>query len=183
MTTQLTPTKRLAFTAAVALLVGSQLIWDHFHGGVPVHYMLHNPDLPAISNWWSLLIIPVLTWIALLLVDRRINKLSENNRSIALKKALQLFVFALIYGFIVGLFFTLDITVVSDTGTIIVFALSFLIPLYRIEYLLGFVLGLTYFIGGTLPTFFGLILMGIYFITYKVGQFIINQFKSKKTTQ
>ncbi|MFT5892214.1 MAG: hypothetical protein ACI9Y7_002324, partial [Dokdonia sp.] len=33
---------RLLFTVLVSILMWVFLAWDHFHGGVPTHYILHN---------------------------------------------------------------------------------------------------------------------------------------------
>jgi hypothetical protein len=45
-------------TVIISVLVFVFLLWDYFNGGVPSHHILHQKDLPAISNWWNLLLIP-----------------------------------------------------------------------------------------------------------------------------
>src|SRR6056297_3560735 len=40
------------------------LVWEYTHGGVQSHHLLARPDLPAISNWWGLAILPFLGWLA-----------------------------------------------------------------------------------------------------------------------
>lgn len=45
--------KRFLLTLVVVLCIWSLLIWQHFHGGVPSHHLLHRSDLPAVSNWWG----------------------------------------------------------------------------------------------------------------------------------
>ena len=42
----------------------AHLAWEHTHGGVQSHHFLARPDLPAISNWWGLIILPSLGWLA-----------------------------------------------------------------------------------------------------------------------
>lgn len=160
----------MAITAAVTLAVGAQLAWDHYHGGVPVHYMLHDKDLPAISNWWSLLVLPLLTWIVLYLIQNRVAKLDPSLRSKATRKALLRSLTALIYAATVGFAFTQGYTQVSDALFFGLLGIALFIPIYKPEFLLGFVAGLTYFIGAFLPTFFGLLLVGVTFLIYSLGR-------------
>ena len=167
---QLQLTNRLAITAAVTLAVGAQLAWDHYHGGVPVHYMLHNKDLPAISNWWSLLILPLLTWVVLYLMHRGVSKLEPSDQGKATQRALKRCLIALVYGAAVGLAFTQGYTQISDALFYGLLVIALFIPLYKPEFLLGFVAGITYFIGAFLPTFFGLILVGVTFVLYSLGR-------------
>jgi hypothetical protein len=45
--------------------------------------------------------------------------------------------------------------------------LALFIPIYRAEYLLGFVLGMTYIFGPILPIGMGVVLMILFAVTYK----------------
>ena len=45
--------------------------WEYTHGGVPAHHLLNDPGLPAISNWWGLLVVPVLVWYLVGRIQRR----------------------------------------------------------------------------------------------------------------
>jgi len=45
----------------VTFLIFSFLFWEYFHGGVTSHHILHQKDLPSISNWWSGIFLPILT--------------------------------------------------------------------------------------------------------------------------
>ena len=60
---QRTTNIRIPLTITVTILIFALLIWQHFHGGVPSHHILHQADLPSISNWWGGLLLPVLTWV------------------------------------------------------------------------------------------------------------------------
>ena len=57
--------------------------------------------------------------------------------------------------------------------------LSFFIPLYRPEYLLGFVLGMTYTFGPILPIIVAIILTVIFIISYKLIRYGILYIVSK----
>ncbi len=41
---------RTHVTALVMLLALALLAWEHFHGGVSSHHILHSADMPAIAN-------------------------------------------------------------------------------------------------------------------------------------
>ena len=62
---------------------------------------------------------------------------------------------------------------------IAIIPLSFFVPLYRPEYLLGFVLGMTYTFGAILPMGFGIILTVICIISYKFIRYGILYMASK----
>lgn len=68
-------TKAQAFiTAVITLFIFSILLWDHIHGGVQSHHILDQEELPAISNWWGGLLLPVLSWILLGRIEKRLSK-------------------------------------------------------------------------------------------------------------
>ena len=46
----------------VTLLI---LLWEYFNGGVVSHNLLAREDLPAFSNFWGLLTVPLLFWISI----------------------------------------------------------------------------------------------------------------------
>jgi hypothetical protein len=77
------------------------------------------------------------------------------------------FIGALSFGILISLFFTIG----SDfPGYMMIglFLVSFFVPLYWSEYLLGFVIGMTYTFGVILPTGIGILLTIIFIITYKL---------------
>lgn len=53
---------QISLICAALVFVAATLTWEYFNGGVKNHYLLHNPDYPSISNYWGLLILPLLTW-------------------------------------------------------------------------------------------------------------------------
>lgn len=166
MNEKLTLKIRAIFTGIVTMLVWTHLAWDYFHEGVPTHHVLHREDLPGISNWWGGIILPLLTWFLLYLIQKRMN---ENDR-LNVKNNLIYFVYrflgALLFGILLSFFFTIgsDIPGYMMIGVIL---LSFFIPLFRAEYLLGFLLGMTYTFGAILPIVIGIVLTIIFIITFK----------------
>lgn len=140
---------RILFTLAVALYEVVHLGWEYLHGGVVSHHILQRPDLPAISNWWGLILLPVLAWCLISRMQARDNMQSPHfpTRVMALR-----FGAALLYGVGLATAFSLGHESVTSTLFFALFALAVVMPLFRAEYVLGFVLGMTFVFGAVLPT-------------------------------
>ncbi|HET9825490.1 MAG TPA: hypothetical protein VFP87_09150 [Chitinophagaceae bacterium] len=160
---------RLFFTAIVAMATWSLLAWNYYHRGVPSHHILHREDLPAISNWWDGLLLPLLTWFLLYRIQQRL--LSDNvekpNKSQGLRDTLYRFTGALFFGISLSVFFTLGYSSISGFMIIVLFLLGLFFPIYRAECILGFVIGMTFTFGAALPTAFGAIFALISAILYR----------------
>ncbi|MEE4637151.1 MAG: hypothetical protein V2J42_00235 [Wenzhouxiangella sp.] len=68
---------RVDLTVFVTIAIWSLLAWRRFHGGVPAHHLLHNPDLPRISDWFGGVLLPVLAWWLLGLAGRRVQAVAS----------------------------------------------------------------------------------------------------------
>lgn len=166
-TPDMTSTFRIYFTLAVTCLIWTLLLWNHFHGGVPSHHILANEDLPSVSNWWGAILLPLLTWFLLVRINRRIKIQKEKiSNSTSLRKVIFGFAGALFFGMLLSLFFILGKTDICGYMILSLVPISLLVPIYRSEYLLGFVLGMTYTFGAVLPTGIGLIIAGIASLIY-----------------
>ncbi len=155
-------------TGIVTVLILGLLFWEHFHGGVASHHILHQQNLPAISNWWSGLLLPILTWLLLSGIERRLGKSSQVKQTNNLQtKVLSLFITGLVFGILIATSFTNGYNLFLDNVLYITLVLSLIIPIYYSEFILGFILGMTYTFGAILPTAFILILAGIGILTYK----------------
>ncbi|QOY92701.1 hypothetical protein IM543_13895 [Massilia sp. UMI-21] len=135
-----------AFAAEVA-----HLGWETAHGGVSAHHLLNNPELPAISNWWGLLVVPCLVWFLVGRIQRRAATLvqvgsRERFRTLAQTR----FTVSLLWAAALSLAFTLDHPAV---GWIFfgAFGAALCVHAWRAEYVLGFALGLTFTFGAVLP--------------------------------
>jgi hypothetical protein len=135
------------------------LAWEYFHGGVVAHHILARTDLPAFSNWWGLLLIPMLTWFITGLIERQsMQRVLPNKRR---RQSLLGFAGALLFGIVLSIAF---VTKQDNLAALLfqgVFLLSVLVPLYRPEYLLGFVFGMTFTFGPVLPTGIGVVVMAV----------------------
>jgi hypothetical protein len=160
---------RLWITALATFAIWALLTWKHLHGGVASHHLLHRADLPAISDWWGGIVIPVLTWIALgrihgLMVARRDD--GSTGASTYPRSSIVGFAGALLYGILLAASFTLGYPDVTTAVFQAAFLLALFVPLYRAECLLGFVLGMTVTFGAVLPTLFGSIVAGVGAVLY-----------------
>lgn len=159
---------RLYFTGIITLAIGLLLAWNYFHGGVPSHHIFARKDLPSISNWWGGLLIPLLSWWLLYRIARRINtnKSAHATSTKLPTSVIYGFIGALLFGIIVSTSFSLGYSDVTGYIMLFAFVLALFFPIYRSEYLLGFVLAMTYTFGGVLPTAIGSILLLIAAIIY-----------------
>lgn len=147
---------RIGFTLIVTLATLAHLLWQHVDGGVPSHHLLHRADLPSVSNWWSLLLLPSLSWFLIGRAGRRISARPEEG-SVAAGgwSAVAGFASALLMGSLISVSFAHgheSMTSYAFFGTIL---LALLLPAYRAECLLGFVLGMAWTFGGVLPAIVG----------------------------
>jgi hypothetical protein len=145
---------RTIFVAALVLGYWSLLAYQHANGGVPSHSFLARSDMPEISNWWGVLIVPVVAWTLTGLVQRRLTAFGADRVAAdrTLRFAVYAFVGALLYATIMATGFSLNRE--SEVISYMFFALplfALLLPVFRPEYVLGFVLGLTYTFGPVLP--------------------------------
>lgn len=152
----------------VTLLIFTFLFWEYFHGGVTSHHILHQQDFPSISNWWSGLLLPILTWLLLSRIEKRIDMQSSqtqhSNKSIS--KICWMFLTALVFGVLLSISFVNEYKPFLDNVLYILIILSFIIPIFYSEFILGFILGMTYTFGAIIPTLFILIMAVIGLFAY-----------------
>jgi hypothetical protein len=149
---------RIYFIGAAALAIWSLLIWNYFHGGIPRHNILAREDLPSFSNAWGALLIPLLTWFLLYRIQRRLDK---NPTPVVPSTILYGFAGALVFGITLSILVMSRVEHVPGYMMLSVFLMALFIPIYRAEFLLGFVLGMTYAFGAVLPIGMGSILISI----------------------
>jgi len=148
----LTRRRALLLVIVVTLAEAAHLLWERGHGGVRAHHLLNNPDLPAISNAWGMLLLPLLALAAATDVARREVSLRSAAAGVAGAAAIGLAV--------VALFLAHQEARAGDL-LLAVIVLGCVLPLYRPHLLLGFVLAMTWTFGAVLPTLIGLAIAAI----------------------
>ena len=137
----------MAFAAAAA-----HLAWEASHGGIRSHHLLNQADLPAVSNSWGLLVLPVLGWLAAYFVRCR----AQSNAH-APSQALVAYMGSLVVGLALSAAFRLDLSSVTSGLFFAVLLSGVVLRTYRAEYVFGFVLGMTFVFGSVLPTMAALV--------------------------
>lgn len=153
---------RIGLTVLVTLGIWGLLIWQHFRDGVPAHHLLHNPELPRISNWFGGLLLPVLTWGLLGLSRRRVRAIDSGLQSVVIGLAA-----GLTFGVAMSVTFFSGHESVTSYLFFSLLPLALLLPVYRPECLLGFVLGMSTAFGAILPALFGFVMALATFLIHR----------------
>ena len=170
---------RILITIIVAFLVWGHVVWDYFHGGIPTHYLLHDDNLPGIPNWLGAIVLPFFTWFLLYRIHKRIDVPKNSIASESLSIVLRRFLLALVISIAISIFFVLEIDVILYIMMVIAM-LAFIFPIYKSEFLLGWVLGSTFTFGAVIPIGFGSLFASVFFLFYKIPRAIMKYFQSKK---
>jgi hypothetical protein len=160
---------KILLTSIITILIVGLLFWQHFHGGVPGHHILQKKELPRISNWWGVLLLPVLTWFLLGRIKKRLDDQGlftkeTNNQS---NKIIGLFILGLTFGLLIAFSFINNYKLFIDNVLYIFLLMSLIVPIFYSEFILGFILGMTYTLGAILPTIFILIIAILCFLLYR----------------
>ncbi len=168
----------------VLLFVAGHLSIEYFAGGVRSHNLLNNPDLPALSNWLGLITLPALAVI----LGWRVRASSLPAQLVGLPRHMLLALLsALVYGAAMAISFWFGAENITFAALIGLFIGALLFPVYRAEYILGFVVGMTAIFGGVLPLIVALVVALFSFVSRllvsKVGALIEKRSKSDLPTK
>ncbi|WP_223620834.1 hypothetical protein [Lysobacter sp. ESA13C] len=150
----MTSSYRLPLAGALAALAfaGMHLGFEYFDGGVRSHHVLNRADLPEISNWFGLIILPALGWA----FGVRLRNRPGARRSIWVG-----LVASLAYGAALATSFELGATDITKAIFFGLLPLAIIAPIYRAECMLGFVAGMTFTFGAILPCIFAVLFAGL----------------------
>jgi hypothetical protein len=153
MTAAGVPTIRLGVIAAATLAYWALLAWQYTHGGVTGHSFLARDDMPVISNWWGGLTIPIVAFVLTGRVQRRLAAFGADTAGAdrALRVAAAACIGAALYAAAMALGFSLGHDELSSWLFQALPLVGLLLPIYRAEYLLGFIVALSLRFGGVLP--------------------------------
>ncbi len=182
------PRWRLYLIALVTFAELAHLAWEHFHGGVVSHHILNRADLPAISNWLGALLLPALTWFLSGRFQRRMALRSggKNGASKLPVSAIAGFFGSLLFGILLSIAFThgYETAAAYLFGSMLVAAV--LLPVYRAECVLGFILGMTFTFGAVLPTAIGSLIAAvsavIHLVMFPMFMRLLARFKQMPST-
>lgn len=150
----MTSSYRLPLAGALAALAfaGMHLGFEYFDGGVRSHHVLNRADLPEISNWFGLIILPALGWAF---------GVRLRNRPGARRGIWVGLVASLAYGAALAASFELGATDITKAIFFGLLPLAIIAPIYRAECMLGFVAGMTFTFGAILPCIFAVLFAGL----------------------
>lgn len=146
---------------AVLAFAAAHLAFEHFNGGVRSHNLLNRQDLPAISNWFGL--ITLLSLGVILGLRIRTHPSSTRWAGVPVPVLVAL-LGALIYGATLAASFSFGATDITSAAFLGLFVCGVVLPVYRVEYLLGFVVGMTATFGGVLPLLVALVVATMSFV-------------------
>ena len=139
---------------AALLFSAAHLAFEHFNGGVQSHHLLQRADMPSISNWLGLAILPLLGVV--LGLRLRAQPVSAGPAGIP-RTILVAFAVALLYGAALAVSFELGPNAFTSVAFFGLFVCALAFPVYRAEYILGFVVGMTFTFGAVIPLLVALV--------------------------
>lgn len=147
------PRTRWGIIALVTLAYWGLLAYQYTHGGVTGHSFLARADMPTISNWWGGLTLPLVAYGLSSILQRRLRAFGTNaaHADAALRQATAGFVGATLYGAAMAIGFTTGHEEVSSFLFTALPLVGLVLPVFRAEYLLGFIAALSMVFGGVLP--------------------------------
>jgi len=153
--------KKIRNSLLVVVIISQvcQLAWEHFNGGVVTHHLLMRSDLPGVSNWWGLVILPLLVWLAAISIKKRASLQSREGGILSdIQRGILIGFFGmLIVSVLQSLIFSLGYHSIAKYMLFGFIIIGLFLPLYRVECILGYVLGATFFSGPAMP-FVGVIM-------------------------
>lgn len=145
--------QRVNFISVVIVFVLSHLYLEHSTGGVLSHHLLNSSDYPAISNWWELIILPVLAWFSTMRIKKRIRfQPDDGSAARKIQNGILIGFFGmLIVSVLQSITFTFGYENITMYMALGVLFIGLFLPIYRAECILGHVLGATFTFGPVIP--------------------------------
>ena len=137
----------------VVVFVLCHLLWEYLNGGVLSHHLLNRSDYPAISNWWEIIILPLLAWFSITRVKKRILvQPDQGSFGGTIPKGILIGFFGMllisITQSVIFQFGYENITMYIALGVVLI---GLFLPIYRAECILGHVLGASFTFGPVIP--------------------------------
>jgi len=161
------PLVPLAAFAFAAAFVG----FEYCNGGVKTHHFLARADLPGFSNWLALVVLPLL---GIVLAVRAKSQQGGQASSILSPTIAAGTAGSLAYGAALAASFHFGLEQVSLALFLGLFLCSIALPVYRGEYIFGFVVGMTIIFGSVIPLTFALFFATVSFAIRRVAVFVLS---------
>lgn len=163
---------RVLATLTVTVAIAALLVGQHLTGGVPSHSFMARDDMPSISNWWGLLTLPVLTWLTLGNVASRLERGAITPRAAVIGG-----LSAGLFGLLLAVSFTLGYAEIPRLQVRALPLIALVVPVYRAECLLGFVLAMSYTFGGVLPLVIGSVFALMGAVIYEAPRWVARRLR------
>ncbi|MAD77441.1 MAG: hypothetical protein CML20_22170 [Rheinheimera sp.] len=134
---------------AALLLAGIHLTYEQLSGGVQSHHLLNDATLPAISNWFELLTLPLLAAALGWYCQKQPAHLARWAR--VPRSILPGLFGAASYGAVLAISFSAGMLTLTSIIFFSLLLVALLFPVYRLQYICGFVMAMTFTFGGILP--------------------------------
>lgn len=141
-------------TVVALLLAAMQLGWEHLNGGIVEHHFLQSKDMPAMSNMWALVILPLMAWFSVHWAKPRL----LDQPAGAKKKVFIAFATVLLASTLQSLAFLTGNPELTMYIALALFSSALFLPFYRSEYLLPHLVGNMLAFGPIIP-FIGIVIM------------------------
>ncbi len=126
--------QRISITVLFTVMMIATLLWEHYNGGISTHYLLHDDNMPGISNLWGLIIVPIFTWVVSGLVRIQQDGKDKNKHLPVLLRGVAL----LLTGALISIiFYHNPESALPLYLTMALLALAFFLPVYKAECLIG----------------------------------------------
>lgn len=166
----------LLIPVAALVLAVAHITFEHFNGGVKTHHFLARGDFPGFSNWFGLAVLPL---VAIVLAVR-VRSMPRTTGLIGIPYSIVVpLTGSLLYGAMFAASFHLGASQVSWVALVGLFLCALAFPVYRAEYIFGFVVGMTLTFGSVIPLLLSLVLAALSFVGRCAAHLIASLFHSK----
>ena len=138
------------FIFAVTVYTAAHLLWEILNGGVVRHHLLNRADMPAVSNWWGMVILPGLAWFASTRMKKRLTV--KQAEGLSIPKHIKFgFVGILLLSLLQSFAFKLGVPSVTLIIALAILIGGVFLPIYRAECFLAHVMGGCIAFGSVIP--------------------------------
>lgn len=165
------------FPYAAAAFAVVFLVVEHFNGGIKTHHFLARADLPGFSNWLSLLVLPLL---GITVAVREVALRTKLQGTASTSRLAVAAAFAAVYGAALSASFLFGLEQLSLVLFGSLFLISVALPVYRAEYILGFVVGMTIAFGSVIPLVFAVVFATLSYVARRVVSAVVSAIRKPR---